>query len=107
MGYRLGVIAKKTFLLPLIVAVGIALPSMARAFCGFYVAGADTKLYNNATMVTLMRDGKTTVLSMGNNYQGPPADFAMVVPVPAAAPSAAFTRRSKMARTTSGSGWRT
>jgi hypothetical protein len=54
----------------------------AAAFCGFYVAGADAELYNNATMVVLMRDGTRTVLSMANNYQGPPQDFAMVVPVP-------------------------
>ncbi len=54
----------------------------ARAFCGFYVSGADTKLTNNATQVVLMRDGTRTVLSMQNNYQGPPQDFAMVVPVP-------------------------
>jgi hypothetical protein len=54
----------------------------ASAFCGFYVAGADAKLFNNATMVVLMRDGTRTVLSMQNNYQGPPENFAMVVPVP-------------------------
>jgi hypothetical protein len=54
----------------------------ARAFCGFYVSGADAKLTNNATQVVLMRDGTRTVLSMQNNYQGPPQDFAMVVPVP-------------------------
>jgi len=59
-----------------------AAPSTAEAFCGFYVAGADTKLYNNATMVVMMRDGKRTVLAMQNNYQGPPENFAMVVPVP-------------------------
>jgi hypothetical protein len=54
----------------------------ARAFCGFYVSGATTELYNNATMVVLMREGTRTVLSMQNNYQGPPEDFALVVPVP-------------------------
>jgi MYXO-CTERM domain-containing protein len=54
----------------------------ARAFCGFYVAGADAKLFNNATLVVMMRDGTHTVLSMQNNYQGPPESFAMVVPVP-------------------------
>jgi len=53
-----------------------------REFCGFYVAGADSQLTNNATMVVLMRDGTRTVLSMQNNYQGPPQDFAMIVPVP-------------------------
>ena len=52
------------------------------AFCGFYVSGADAQLTNNATQVVLMRDGTRTVLSMQNNYQGPPQDFAMVVPVP-------------------------
>jgi MYXO-CTERM domain-containing protein len=54
----------------------------AQGFCGFYVAGADAALYNDATMVVLMRDGQRTVLSMQNNYQGPPEDFALVIPVP-------------------------
>jgi len=54
----------------------------AEAFCGFYIAGADAKLFNNATMVVMMREGTRTVLSMQNNYQGPPENFAMVVPVP-------------------------
>ena len=57
-------------------------PQSADAFCGFYVGGADAKLFNNATMTVMMRDGKRTVLSMQNNYQGPPSDFAMVIPVP-------------------------
>ena len=54
----------------------------AHAFCGFYVSGADSSLYNDATMVVLMREGTRTVLSMQNNYQGPPEEFALVVPVP-------------------------
>jgi MYXO-CTERM domain-containing protein len=54
----------------------------AGAFCGFYVSGAGAQLTNNATQVVLMRDGTRTVLSMQNNYQGPPQDFAMVIPVP-------------------------
>ncbi|MBE7448314.1 MAG: DUF2330 domain-containing protein [Kofleriaceae bacterium] len=41
-------------------------------------------MFNNATQVVLMRAGTRTVLSMQNNYQGPPTDFAMVVPVPVA-----------------------
>lgn len=60
----------------------LSVPRDAEAFCGFYVSGADAKLFNNATMVVLMREGTKTVLSMQNNYQGPPEDFAMVVPVP-------------------------
>jgi MYXO-CTERM domain-containing protein len=57
-------------------------PASAWAFCGFYVAGGDAKLFNEATQVVLMRHGTKTVLSMQNNYEGPPKDFAMVVPVP-------------------------
>ncbi len=62
--------------------VSLVAPSAAHAFCGFYVAGADDALYNNATQVVMMRSGKTTVLSMQNSYKGPPSNFAMVVPVP-------------------------
>ena len=62
--------------------VAISWPATSRAFCGFYVSGADASLYNNATMVVMMREGTRTVLSMQNNYQGPPEDFAMIVPVP-------------------------
>jgi hypothetical protein len=54
----------------------------ARAFCGFFVAGSDAKLTNNASQVVLMRKGNRTVMTMSNNYQGPPENFAMVVPVP-------------------------
>jgi uncharacterized protein (TIGR03382 family) len=54
----------------------------ADAFCGFYVGGAGAKMFNHATQVVLMRHGTTTVLSMQNNYQGPPERFALVVPVP-------------------------
>jgi MYXO-CTERM domain-containing protein len=66
-------------------ALGLALtaaPGLAQAFCGFYVGGGEQKLVSDATMVVLMRDGQRTVLSMQNNYKGPPSDFAMVVPVP-------------------------
>src|SRR5262249_28531235 len=57
-------------------------PIAAHAFCGFYVSGAGNDMFNNATEVVLMRSGTRTVLSMQNNYQGPPQDFAMVIPVP-------------------------
>jgi hypothetical protein len=54
----------------------------ALAFCGFYVAKADSSLYNQASQVIIARDGKRTVLTMSNDYQGEVKDFAMVVPVP-------------------------
>ena len=57
-------------------------PATADAFCGFYINGAGSEMFNDATQVVLMRKGTRTVLSMQNNYQGPPENFAMVVPVP-------------------------
>ena len=54
----------------------------AHAFCGFYVAGSNKKMFNDATQVVLMREGTRTVLSMQNDYRGPLEDFAMVIPVP-------------------------
>ena len=52
------------------------------AFCGFYVSGSGDKMFADATQVVLMREGTRTVLSMQNDYKGPLADFAMVIPVP-------------------------
>ena len=63
--------------------LGTLVTSPASAFCGFYVGGAGQDLYNKATLVVMMRDGTRTVLSMQNSYEGPPENFAMVVPVPA------------------------
>jgi len=54
----------------------------AWAFCGFYVAKADTKLYNKASQVAIARSGDRTVLTMANDFQGEVKDFAIVVPVP-------------------------
>jgi MYXO-CTERM domain-containing protein len=65
-----------------VLALAVAAPRRASAFCGFYVAGGDQKMFNDATQVVLMRMGTRTVLAMQNNYQGPPEAFAMVVPVP-------------------------
>ncbi len=54
----------------------------AVAFCGFYVAKADTKLFNKASRVAIMRDGERTVMTISNDYQGELKEFAIVVPVP-------------------------
>ncbi len=56
--------------------------SSAHAFCGFYVAKADTQLFNEASQVVLVRDGDRTVITMASDYQGEPNEFALVVPVP-------------------------
>lgn len=54
----------------------------ADAFCGFYVARADTRLYNRASQVVIVRDGARTVLTMANDFRGAPEEFAVVIPVP-------------------------
>ena len=59
-----------------------AFAQTANAFCGFYVAKADTDLFNKSSKVVLARDKNRTVITMVNDYQGDPREFAMVVPVP-------------------------
>ena len=58
------------------------LASTAQAFCGFYVAKADTSLFNQASQVVLVRDGNRTVITMANDFAGEAEDFAIVIPVP-------------------------
>jgi hypothetical protein len=73
---------RKAILSALLLGTLLGSERRADAFCGFYVAPSDAPLYADATMVALMREGTRTALSMSNNYKGPAADFAMVVPVP-------------------------
>jgi hypothetical protein len=54
----------------------------AAAFCGFYVAQADAKLFNKASKVVLSRDGTKTAITMASDYEGEPNEFAVVIPVP-------------------------
>jgi hypothetical protein len=57
-------------------------PRCSHAFCGFYVASGDAKLYNRASQVALVRDGDRTVMTLANDFKGEPKEFAIVVPVP-------------------------
>src|ERR1041384_7124483 len=50
-------------------------------FCGFYVAKADTKLFNRASQVVLVRDGDSPALTMAKDLGGEPKEFAVVIPV--------------------------
>jgi len=54
----------------------------ASAFCGFYVAKADAKMFNKSSRVVLTRDGQQTAITMASDYEGEPNEFALVVPVP-------------------------
>lgn len=66
----------------LIVSFCIAITNYAHSFCGFYVAKADSKLFNKSSQVIMVRDGHRTTITMANDYQGASKDFAMVIPVP-------------------------
>lgn len=70
------------FVLLLIGLISVLFPAYAWAFCGFYVAKADTSLYNQASQVVIARNGDRTVLTMASDYQGEVKDFAIVIPVP-------------------------
>jgi hypothetical protein len=72
-------------LLPAVLAAFVlaaALPAPAAAFCGFFVSKADTKIFNKASKVVIVRDGDRTVMTMSNDFKGEPKEFAVVVPVP-------------------------
>src|SRR5712691_2445188 len=73
---------KATVAVAAIVAQLAALAGPAAAFCGFYVAKADSKLFNKSSKVVLARDGNTTAITMASDYQGEPKEFAVVIPVP-------------------------
>src|SRR5262252_11065558 len=74
----------KRMLLTGVVGVAIATSTapVVLGFCGFYVAKADTRLFNKASQVVLVRDGDRTVLTMANDFEGDPKEFAVVIPVP-------------------------
>jgi hypothetical protein len=65
-----------------LMAVSIWKSTALLSFCGFYVAKADTKLFNKASQVVLVRQNDRTVLTMANDFKGDPKEFAVVIPVP-------------------------
>ncbi|MFP4002476.1 MAG: DUF2330 domain-containing protein [Alphaproteobacteria bacterium] len=74
--------AARGFLCLAAVLAFVLLPASAQAFCGFYVAKADTEMFNEASKVVLVRHEDRTVMTMANDYQGDLKEFAVVVPVP-------------------------
>ncbi len=78
--WRTPMIRKTAVFLLALAALTHASPALA--FCGFYVAKADTKIFNKASQVVLVRDGDRTVITMANDFRGDPREFAMVIPVP-------------------------
>ena len=65
-----------------VLSLGLSFGGLALAFCGFYVAKVDSKLFNESSAVIIARDGNRTILSMSNDFKGEVSEFAMVVPIP-------------------------
>ena len=61
---------KSTVAVAAILAQLAAQTGPAAAFCGFYVAKADAKLFNKSSKVVLTRDGETTAITMASDYEG-------------------------------------
>jgi hypothetical protein len=73
---------RKTLFAVVLVSIAAWSTPTVLGFCGFYVAKADTKLFNQASQVVLVRDGERTVMTMANDFEGEPKEFAVVIPVP-------------------------
>ena len=73
---------KKAIVVAVIIVAGAWSGQSLLGFCGFYVAKADTKLFNKASQVVLVRNEDRTVLTMANDFKGDPKEFAVVIPVP-------------------------
>ena len=58
--------------------------SRAGAAFALLAGSGDAKLTSDSARIALMRDGNRTVLTLQADYQGPPEDFVMIVPVPQA-----------------------
>jgi len=67
--------------LALLLVYALAAPR-AEAFCGFYVAQGNAKIYNQASKVVLARSDDRTVITMVSDFHGDPKQFAVVIPVP-------------------------
>ncbi len=70
------------FMAMFLFAAMLCAPHDARAFCGFYVGKADASLINHGSQVVMAHHDNKTVISLMNDYQGEPSEFALVVPVP-------------------------
>jgi hypothetical protein len=66
-----------------VLLLGLGWAPTAYAFCGLYVSRTDSALSNETSQVIMVREGNRTVLTLQNDFRGPLADFALVIPTPA------------------------
>ncbi len=69
--------------LVLSLSAALAVPLVpALGFCGFYVAQAESRLFNKSSKVVLAWDAGHATITMASDYEGDPKAFALIVPVP-------------------------
>ncbi|OZH53611.1 hypothetical protein AFK68_16485 [Hydrocoleum sp. CS-953] len=73
---------KYPFVLLCVLLIFLNVAPAAWAFCGFFVAKADSQLYNSSSQVIIAHDGNRNIFFMANDYQGDVQDFARIVPIP-------------------------
>ena len=72
---------KSSVLTVVLLSTALSSPFL-HGFCGFYVAKADAKIFNQASQVVLTRFEDKTVMTMANDFKGDLKEFAVVIPVP-------------------------
>ncbi len=82
MSHRLRAWARQAGIALSVGALATASVAPAYAFCGFYVAQADGRLFNKSSKVVLAWDDGKASVTMASDYEGDPKEFALVVPVP-------------------------
>lgn len=66
----------------MLTALALLASSPVHAFCGTFVGAAGAELTNHTSQVVLVREGRSTTLTVGVDYEGELQDFAIVLPVP-------------------------
>ena len=62
----------------------------AHGFCGTFVGGAGSDIYNKYSQAAIVRNANQTTLTIQNDVQGEFSNFAMVIPVPSVLPEEAI-----------------
>lgn len=67
----------------LLLAAALLLSARTASAVGAFVSTADGAVVSDVGVAIILRDGNHTSLTIAGDYKGPPADFALILPVPA------------------------
>lgn len=66
----------------ILILIAFTVLPLLQSFCGFYVSTGDSKIFNQASEVIIVRDGNKNTVTMNSDFKGDAKDFAIVIPVP-------------------------